>query len=626
MNRQDLQNIAEAYSQVHEKKDSSYLETDMKKRQENNEKARKDMEKVKGQKNPHFESKTYDPMKDPDFDHDEAEATRGQSGKNIRGNDSKKQKARLEKKRGMKLDDHPQFKKEEAEVEEGYGAPGHNPGSGEKDIARTKKYMEKKGMKGAPGLDAMAARKKEHEERRGVKKEEAEQVAEAGRMHSASDQQAGFKRIKDKESGGPGVGKVRSDDEIKKEKGGQAFLDRIAKAKAKMNKEDFSGIAAAYQAVYNKEEEVEEVDEAMSSYDRNRKRAAQRAADRNAARAAGKTGVVPGVGYVSPRKEKETYVDSAGTTRHKSGAKNEEFGMVDENRAAMGRINKEYKRKKEAEEMEARTKSAKDKKKDTSHMGKGNPMYDPSVNTRAKNFKFTGEEVEDYTDFLIGEGYDCSELTWDEVSEEYASLDEGLRSAVKRLLGKKDAPAAEKPESRGEQLRKKYNVGPEKSDTSAKMQILQKTRAKKEADQKQYGDSKYSKSVAKKSADAHDRYLKGGYSKYGADDARGKGNKAAKRAAALRKEELEGNPVYEATKKDIKEFVGGAIKGAMNSAGQALATPVGAGLAAGTVGAVTGGKKKVKKSLATGAGAAAGAALGGLPGAVIGGIAGNALS
>ena len=32
--------------------------------------------------------------------------------KNIRGNDSKEQKARLEKKRGMKLDDHPQFKEE----------------------------------------------------------------------------------------------------------------------------------------------------------------------------------------------------------------------------------------------------------------------------------------------------------------------------------------------------------------------------------------------------------------------------------------------------------------------------------------------------------------------------------
>ena len=69
------------------------------------------------------------------------------------------------------------------------------------------------------------------------------------------------------------------------------------------------------------EKEIAAIEEAMSSYDRNRKRAAQRAADRNAARAAGKTGVVPGVGYVSPRKERETYVDSAGTTRHKSGAK-----------------------------------------------------------------------------------------------------------------------------------------------------------------------------------------------------------------------------------------------------------------------------------------------------------------
>ena len=56
-------------------------------------------------------------------------------------------------------------------------------------------------------------------------------------------------------------------------------------------------------------------------YDRNRKRAAQRAADRNAARDAGKTGAVPGVGYVTPRRESETYRDSAGVERHKSGAK-----------------------------------------------------------------------------------------------------------------------------------------------------------------------------------------------------------------------------------------------------------------------------------------------------------------
>ena len=74
----------------------------------------------------------------------------------------------------------------------------------------------------------------------------------------------------------------------------------------------------------------EQFDEAMSSYDRNRKRAAQRAAARNAARDAGKTGVVPGVGYVSPRRERETYTDEKGTVRHKSGAKMEEFEAVDE--------------------------------------------------------------------------------------------------------------------------------------------------------------------------------------------------------------------------------------------------------------------------------------------------------
>jgi len=64
------------------KKDDTYLETDFKKRQANNEKARKDLMKGPQMKNPHFESKVYDPMDDPDFDHDEAEATRGQSGKN----------------------------------------------------------------------------------------------------------------------------------------------------------------------------------------------------------------------------------------------------------------------------------------------------------------------------------------------------------------------------------------------------------------------------------------------------------------------------------------------------------------------------------------------------------------
>jgi len=63
---------------------------------------------------------------------------------------------------------------------------------------------------------------------------EVYELTEAGRMHSSSAQQAGFKKIKDMESGGPGAGKVRSDGEIRNERGGQAFLDKIAAAKKKM--------------------------------------------------------------------------------------------------------------------------------------------------------------------------------------------------------------------------------------------------------------------------------------------------------------------------------------------------------------------------------------------------------
>ena len=235
-----LNDISRVYlQQVSErKKDDTYLEPDMKKRQANNEKAIKDMKKMgTSMKNPHFEEKQQG--------WDTVNSLTGafkamQEG--IRDEDPEKgtaeRKARLEKKRGMKMDDHPQYQKE------GYGAPGHNPGSGEKSVARAKALMDRQGRKGAPGLDAMAAAKKEHEARRGVKKEEVE------------------------------------------------------------------------------------VDEAMSNYDRARKRAAERAAARNAARDAGKTGVVPGVGYVTPRRERETYVDSAGTTRHKSGAKMEGLDPV----------------------------------------------------------------------------------------------------------------------------------------------------------------------------------------------------------------------------------------------------------------------------------------------------------
>ena len=94
------------------------------------------------------------------------------------------------------------------------------------------------------------------------------------------------------------------------------FKRRMAMdSKTKMRKEELEATGLF------SEKEIAAIEEAMSSYDKNRKRAAQRAADRNAARSAGKTGVVPGVGYVTPNKERETYTDEKGTTRHKSGAK-----------------------------------------------------------------------------------------------------------------------------------------------------------------------------------------------------------------------------------------------------------------------------------------------------------------
>jgi hypothetical protein len=80
----------------------------------------------------------------------------------------------------------------------------------------------------------------------------------------------------------------------------------VAKRRQRMNKEEFEAW----------------LDEAMSSYEKNRKRAAARAEARNAARDQGKTGAVPGVGYVSPRREKislrDKFGDAAGTRMAKA--------------------------------------------------------------------------------------------------------------------------------------------------------------------------------------------------------------------------------------------------------------------------------------------------------------------
>ena len=54
------------------------------------------------------------------------------------------------------------------------GATHVNAGEGEKIQKRTKKWMKKRGLPGAPGLDAMKAREDEHRKKRGVKKEHVE--------------------------------------------------------------------------------------------------------------------------------------------------------------------------------------------------------------------------------------------------------------------------------------------------------------------------------------------------------------------------------------------------------------------------------------------------------------------
>ena len=69
-----LNNISKIYLEevAKKKKDNSYLETDFKKRQANNEKARKDLMKGPQMKNPHFEEKQLDPVgqEDADVDND----------------------------------------------------------------------------------------------------------------------------------------------------------------------------------------------------------------------------------------------------------------------------------------------------------------------------------------------------------------------------------------------------------------------------------------------------------------------------------------------------------------------------------------------------------------------------
>ena len=96
------------------------------------------------------------------------------------------------------------------------------------------------------------------------------------------------------------------------------------------------------------------------------------------------------------------------------------------------------------------------------------------------------------------------------------------------------ARMAPKAGSRAAELQAKYGTGLERSATSAKRQIIDKARSRVNAAQKQFDMGNASQSYVDKAKTALDKYLKAGYSKYGADlPTAGRGSKAARRAANL---------------------------------------------------------------------------------------------
>ena len=112
---------------------------------------------------------------------------------------TKERKARLEKKRGMKLDDHPQFKKE---VEEAYTVTNADK------KGNTKAYQNfKKGMKGKDGkplykaADHMKENQEIHPDDNVLSPEELERVAELSRQWDAK-MEEGYGMMKGYSKGG----------------------------------------------------------------------------------------------------------------------------------------------------------------------------------------------------------------------------------------------------------------------------------------------------------------------------------------------------------------------------------------------------------------------------------------
>ena len=154
------------------------------------------------------------------------------------------------------------------------------------------------------------------------------------------------------------------------------------------------------------------------------------------------------------------------------------------------------------------------------------------------------EEVKEWVNQLVEEGYDLSEYTWDEMAEIYEQninqIEEGIGSLLLKggkallpklknigsMFKKVELPPAKAPMSanarRASELRVKHNIGSEGSDTSPKMQILNRTNDKVNLAQREVNRGNASNSYVNDAKAVRQGYLDAGYSKYGGNDAAGR--------------------------------------------------------------------------------------------------------
>jgi hypothetical protein len=199
-----------------------------------------------------------------------------------------------------------------------------------------------------------------------------------------------------------------------------------------------------------------------------------------------------------------------------------EAEMIDENRAAMGRINREFHRKKEAEAMAARARDPK-VKRDLPKRKNDNPMYDPKSagSSRVSGFKFTPtEDVEYVGEGLTGERYKAALKKGKQYSRR-VSEDPAKRATRGGRGGESDFGAGD----RGTGNRAARRAGTYQEEEYVD-EALTGERIKKAI--KKPGGTAYTRKVSADPAKRATRGGRGGESDFGAGD-RGTGNKSRRR-------------------------------------------------------------------------------------------------